>query len=65
MADVRTDDGRTLRVYEAGNPRGLPVVLHHGTPTIGRLFGPNADDARRRGIRLIGYDRPGYGPIPD
>jgi pimeloyl-ACP methyl ester carboxylesterase len=27
----------------------------------GRPFGPNVEDARQRGIRLIGYDRPGYG----
>jgi pimeloyl-ACP methyl ester carboxylesterase len=58
---VATSDGRTLRVYEGGDPGGVPVLVHHGTPMTGRLFGPHVEDARRRGIRLIGYDRPGYG----
>jgi pimeloyl-ACP methyl ester carboxylesterase len=35
--------------------------MHHGTPGDGHLYGRHAEDARRRGIRLIGYDRPGYG----
>ena len=61
MLDVQTGDGRNLRVYEDGDPEGLPVIVHHGTPASGRLFGPHAEDAGRRGIRLIGYDRPGYG----
>jgi pimeloyl-ACP methyl ester carboxylesterase len=61
MRDVTTPDGRTLRVYEAG-PSGGPVVLvHHGTPMSGFLYGPHARDAEERGIRLVGYDRPGYG----
>ena len=33
----------------------------HGTPGAGRLYGPHITDAENRGIRLIGYDRPGYG----
>ncbi len=61
MPDVRTSDGRALRVHEAGDPGGLPVIVHHGTPMSGRLFAPNVRDAEERGIRLIGYDRPGYG----
>jgi pimeloyl-ACP methyl ester carboxylesterase len=59
--DVRTNDGRTLRVRTAGEPSGLPVLLHHGTPGNGSHFGPTVDDARAQGIRLIAYDRPGYG----
>ena len=50
-----------LAVYEAGEPAGVPVVVHHGTPSSGLLFRSWAGDAARRGIRLIGYDRPGYG----
>lgn len=41
--------------------------MHHGTPGDGQLHAPHAADARERGIRLIGYDRPGYGgstPLP-
>ena len=61
MRDVTTSDGRTLRVHEGGDPSGAPVLVQHGTPMTGRLFGPHLEDAERRGIRLIGYDRPGYG----
>jgi pimeloyl-ACP methyl ester carboxylesterase len=58
---ITTRDGRDLRVREEGDPDGYPVVYHHGTPGSRELFGPWVDDAKRRGIRLIGYDRPGYG----
>lgn len=58
---VSTPDGRVLRVEEAGDPKGKPVLMHHGTPGSGRLYNRHAADAHERGIRLIGYDRPGYG----
>jgi pimeloyl-ACP methyl ester carboxylesterase len=58
---ISAPDGRVLRVEEAGDPGGKPVLTHHGTPGAGNLYGLNAADARDRGIRLIGYDRPGYG----
>ena len=56
-----TSDGRSLRVVEAGLPDGKPVLMHHGMPATGTLFGPHVRDALEKGIRLIGYDRPGYG----
>ena len=59
--DVQLRDGRTLHVYDEGDPTGFPVVVHHGTPSSGRPHPLHVDDARSRGIRLIGYDRPGYG----
>jgi len=58
---ISTPDGRALRVEEGGDPAGRPVLMHHGTPGTGHLYGPHAADARERGIRLIAYDRPGYG----
>jgi pimeloyl-ACP methyl ester carboxylesterase len=58
---VRTPDGRTLAVEEAGDPDGRPVLVHKGTPSSRHLYGPDATDAAARGLRLIGYDRPGYG----
>jgi pimeloyl-ACP methyl ester carboxylesterase len=61
MPDVRIESGRNLRVHEAGDRDGVPVVVHHGTPSTGRLFRPHVEDARSQGIRLIGHDRPGYG----
>jgi pimeloyl-ACP methyl ester carboxylesterase len=58
---VRTPDGRTLAIEEGGDPDGRPVLVHMGTPNSRHLFGPNAADAAARGLRLISYDRPGYG----
>lgn len=58
---MTTRDGRTLEVHEEGDPHGLPVVVHHGTPMSGLQYGPHVELALEQGIRLIGYDRPGYG----
>jgi pimeloyl-ACP methyl ester carboxylesterase len=58
---VRTPDGRTLAIEDAGDPAGHPVLVHDGTPNSRHLYGPNVADAAGRGLRLIGYDRPGYG----
>lgn len=54
-------DGRTLRYREAGQQDGIPVFTLHGTPGSGILYEPWIRDAEARGIRLIAYDRPGYG----
>ena len=50
-------DGRTLELHELGDPDGFPVIYHHGTPGSGTLY------ARWEtpGVRLISYDRAGYG----
>jgi pimeloyl-ACP methyl ester carboxylesterase len=58
---VVTKDGRRLTVEEWGDPHGHPVFLLHGTP--GSRVGPRPRGAvlYRRGIRLLAYDRPGYG----
>jgi pimeloyl-ACP methyl ester carboxylesterase len=58
---VQTPDGRVLAVEEAGDPAGRPVLVHNGTPNSRHLYGPDTRDAAKRGLRLIGYDRPGYG----
>ena len=58
---IRTPDGRTLAVEDYGDPAGRPVLVHMGTPNSRRLYGPNVADAAARGLRLISYDRPGYG----
>jgi pimeloyl-ACP methyl ester carboxylesterase len=59
--DVTTPDGRTLGVHAGGAETGPCVVVLHGTPASGTLYAPNAADAVRLGLRLISYDRPGYG----
>lgn len=59
---VETPDGRTLAVEDAGDRGGSPVLVHVGTPGGRRLYGPRTlADAERRKLRLISYDRPGYG----
>jgi pimeloyl-ACP methyl ester carboxylesterase len=59
---VTAPDGRTLAVEDAGDRGGRPVMVHVGTPGGRRLYGPRTlADAERRGLRLISYDRPGYG----
>jgi pimeloyl-ACP methyl ester carboxylesterase len=54
-------DGRVLAVEESGDPAGRPVLVHGGTPGSRHLYGPVVRDAAARGLRLISYDRPGYG----
>jgi pimeloyl-ACP methyl ester carboxylesterase len=58
---VQTADGRGLEVREEGDPAGLAVIVHHGTPMAGIAYEPHVELAREQGLRLIGYDRPGYG----
>jgi pimeloyl-ACP methyl ester carboxylesterase len=58
---VQTADGRTLAVQESGDPAGRPVLVHNGTPNSRHVYRKVADDAAARGLRLISYDRPGYG----
>ncbi|GAA0898798.1 alpha/beta fold hydrolase [Virgisporangium aurantiacum] len=54
-------DDRSLAVDDSGDPGGEPVFLLHGTP--GSRSGPRPRDSviYRLGVRLISYDRPGYG----
>jgi pimeloyl-ACP methyl ester carboxylesterase len=59
--DVTLRDGRTLHVFDDGDPDGFVVVDHHGTPGSGLTYAPDVELARERGLRLISYDRAGYG----
>src|ERR1700737_3174832 len=58
---VRTPEGRNLRVQEGGDSKGRPVLVHGGTPNSGNMYRPHLELALAQGIRLISYDRPGYG----
>jgi pimeloyl-ACP methyl ester carboxylesterase len=53
--------GHKLRIDVTGDPDGSPVFLLHGTP--GSRKGPRPRNVvlHRMGVRLISYDRPGYG----
>jgi pimeloyl-ACP methyl ester carboxylesterase len=59
--EIRTADERRLLVLEAGAPDGRPVLVHNGTPNSRLLYEPTVRLAENQGIRMIGYDRPGYG----
>jgi pimeloyl-ACP methyl ester carboxylesterase len=59
--DLTLPDGRRLHLYESGDPRGVLVIAHHGTPGSGKPASWWAADATTRGMHLVGYDRPGYG----
>src|SRR4051794_41896884 len=59
--DVTTPDGRTLRVLDVGAADGPVIVAHHGTPSARLLYRLEVESAHDRGLRLVAYDRPGYG----
>lgn len=58
---LRAADGRSLGIAEFGDPAGTAVLWCHGGP--GSRLEPMwlHDAAARAGLRLIGFDRPGYG----
>ncbi|MFG3293169.1 alpha/beta fold hydrolase [Streptomyces sp. NPDC048179] len=59
---ARTQSGGRTIAYETwGDPDAHPVFLLHGTP--GSRLGPRPRtfDLHKLGVRLIAYDRPGYG----
>ncbi|MBR7825302.1 alpha/beta hydrolase [Actinospica sp. MGRD01-02] len=58
---VWASDGRRLTVRVLGDRSGAPVFFMHGTP--GSRIGPFPRSAllHQLGVRLIAYDRPGYG----
>jgi pimeloyl-ACP methyl ester carboxylesterase len=65
---VRLADGRTLRIQDSGATEAPTVVFFHGTPGCGLLHDRWLAAAAATGLRLLAYDRPGYGgsaPQPD
>ena len=54
-------DGRTLEYLIEGPPGGLPLILHHGTPSGAVRYEPLFSAAVRHGLRVILPSRPGYG----
>ena len=58
---ISTEDGRKIRINEVGQPDGVPVLVLRGTPQSRLLYDAWVKDAKLRGIRLIAYERPGYG----
>lgn len=58
---VSLPGGRVLEVITAGPRDGLPLLVHHGTPDAAGLFNPAVEAGAERGLRHIGYSRPGFG----
>jgi pimeloyl-ACP methyl ester carboxylesterase len=60
--EVITRDGRTLAYEQNGDPSGNAIFVLHGTPG-SRLSGlhPNRARIADAGLRVVTYDRPGYG----
>src|SRR5262245_48326206 len=59
---VNPKNGRALAFEEYGDAHGTPIFLLHGPPGC-RLSGRHPDESRvaDAGLRLVTYDRPGYG----
>ena len=53
--------GRTVGLYEYGDPAGRTVMCFHGVPACGAGFVFADQPARERKLRLIAPDRPGVG----
>ncbi|HZO67386.1 MAG TPA: alpha/beta hydrolase [Kribbellaceae bacterium] len=61
MYSVITSDGRTLAVEQWGSPEGTPILYLHGTPMSRLARYPDDRLFTDLGVRLLTYDRPGYG----
>ncbi len=59
--EIENLDGRVLTFAVTGDPQGMPVFLLHGTPGSRKGPKPRSTVLFRQGVRLISYDRPGYG----
>lgn len=60
-SSVTLDDGHTIAYGEYGDPDGTPVVFFHGTPGSRILAGLFDSAATAAGVRLLTFDRPGFG----
>ena len=58
---ARAQDGRTLAFVERGAQDGVPVLACHGTPGSRLTRHPDPQMYERHGVRMVVYDRPGYG----
>lgn len=60
-SSVTLDNGHTIAYGEYGDPGGTPVVFFHGTPGSRILAGLFDSAAAASGVRLLTFDRPGFG----
>ena len=67
--DVPLPDGRTLEVLLGGDPDGVPLLWHGGSPSAAVHFARFDEAVAAAGMRLVTLSRPGYGastprPLP-
>jgi pimeloyl-ACP methyl ester carboxylesterase len=60
IQQITLTDGRSLDVTTGGGTGPMALIAHHGTPGEGTKFADWEPTAAARGLRLIGYSRPGY-----
>lgn len=61
---LRLPSGRRFCVAEFGDPAGIPVLAFHGAPACRLMFDVTDGAARSLGLRIVAFDRPGYGHSP-
>jgi pimeloyl-ACP methyl ester carboxylesterase len=61
VSTVTVSDGRVVAYEQAGDPAGVPIFVLHGTPGSRLGLHPNRSRIADAGLRLVSYDRPGYG----
>jgi pimeloyl-ACP methyl ester carboxylesterase len=53
--------GRRVQTWVGGAPDGFPVVFFHGCPDTRRVAMTGGAAAEQAGVRLVAFNRPGYG----
>jgi pimeloyl-ACP methyl ester carboxylesterase len=61
IRSVRVSGDRELGVWVGAGDYERSILVMHGMPGSGSLYRGWLEDAAARGVRLISYDRPGYG----
>ncbi len=59
--EVPGPDGRTIEALVGGDPAGIGLLLHGGSPSAVAEWSFVEDAAQRAGLHLVTYSRPGYG----
>jgi len=60
IQQVALPNGRSLDVMTGGGAGPMALIAHHGTPGEATKFADWEDAVAARGLRLVGYSRPGY-----
>ncbi|WP_036506574.1 alpha/beta fold hydrolase [Nocardioides sp. URHA0020] len=61
LLHVPGPDGRTIETLVGGDPDGVGLLFHGGSPSAAAAYQPFDDAARSLGLRLVTISRPGYG----